>query len=375
MAEFKDLYTLDGKLKPQPGVTRGKVAKTAELVERTLNGDRTAKGILEESITTSDAILNLAHLTNINVLQNFPDVEREWQSLVSGVRPVSDFRPVALYQMNPDWAETSATLGANVISPRVPEASNYPYAYFTPEQSASGAGLSKYGFKTGFTFEAFINDSIGFLASLPTVMEQIALDTEEFYVFEAFLGALTSTNDLTGGTNIEGETVLPNAPLSRKALIQAITELTNREINNRKVVLTGGYKLMIPAGQRAQVEYMLNPTLIGLDSGSYAFSINGWNPLGDVTIVESQHIPSGTWVLMPNGNSANRPIIEAFRLAGHELPELRVQGLTGSYVGGGAISPYEGSFDNDTADFRIRQFFGAHVWTPQLLIWSDSSGS
>ena len=377
--EYKDLFTLDGKLKAQPGVTRTKVAKVKELVQETLNGNRSAKGVLEESLATSDAIFNFAHLTNIQVLGNFPDVEREWQGLASSVRTVGDFRPVALFSLNPDWASTSATLGANVVSPRVPEGATYPYAYFTEEQASTGEGLQKYGFKTGFTFEAFINDSLGFISSLPTTMEKIALDTEEYIFFQRFLAALTPANDLVGGNIPETSTAVPaNAPISRAALIRAKFELEQRKINNRQVVLSGGYKLLIPAGTRTFVDYILNPTLYSFESGSTpanTFHVNGYDPLNDLTVVESVHIPAGQWVLIPNNNSAGRPIIEAFRLAGHELPELRVQGNTGAYVNGGAVSPFEGNFDNDTADFRIRQFFNAHCWTPELILWSNGTGS
>ena len=374
--EYKDLYTLDGKLRPQPHVSRAKVTKVKDLVEGALNGNRQAKGDLEESLATSDAIFNFAHLTNIQVLQNFPDVEREWQGIATGIRTVSDFRPVALYQLNPDWASTSATLGANVVSPPVPEGATYPYAYFTQEQAATGEGLQKYGFKTGFTFEAFINDSLGFISSLPGTMEQIALDTEEYIFFAKFLAALTTANDLQGGAIPETATaVAPNAAISRAALIRAKYELEQRKINGRQVVLTGGYKLLIPAGTRTFVDYILNPTLYSFESGVNTFHVNGYDPLSDLTVVESVHIPAGQWALIPNGNSANRPIIEAFRLAGHELPELRVQGNTGTYTGGGTVSPFEGNFDNDTADFRIRQFFNAHVWTPDLIIWSNGTGA
>ena len=375
MAEYKDIYTLDGRLKHQQGVTKAKVAAVARLVDETLAGNRTSKGFLEESITTSDAIFNFAAMTNINVLGDYPEIERQWTQIVTGTRLVSDFRPATLYSINPEWAETSATLGPSVVSPRVPEAANYPYAYFEPEQASVGSGIVKRGFKTGFTFEAFINDSIGFLAALPEVMRKVALDTEEFVVFEALLNALTSANDLAGGTTPEGDVVPPNAPFSRAALIEAILEITNRTINGRKVVLTGGYKLLVPAGQAPFVQFALNPTLVGITDGSYLFNVNGYDPLSGVTVIESEHIPANTWVLIPNGNSAGRPIIEALRLAGHELPELRVQGNTGTYVGGGAVSPFEGSFENDSADFRIRQFLSAHVWTPELIIHSDGSGA
>src|SRR5690606_39729851 len=105
--------------------------------------------------------------------------------------------------------------------------------------------------------------------------------------------------DLTGGDTPEGVTVDPNAPLSRDAVIRAIIEISNREINGRKVVLTGGFKLLVPAGYGPFAEFMLKtPTLSAIDDGSFRFTVNGYDPLASVQIVESVHIDSDNWVLM-----------------------------------------------------------------------------
>jgi hypothetical protein len=376
--KYKDPFTLDGRVKVVQGVTEAKAAAAAELIERTMQGDRLAKGTLEEAMVSTDAVFNVAHVAQLNVLADFAEEERKWNQIAT-TRSVPDFRPATLYSIRPDWS-AGGVLGDGEprwVAPRVPEGTGYPYAYMEQEVSQDQGGIRKRGFKTGFTFEAFINDSIGFLQALPESMRQIALDTEEYEVFSALITGVGTGQDLAGGLIPDGTTtVVPNAPFSREALIRAIIELSEREINGRKVVVSGGYKLLIPTGQRLWVEYILNNVAIsGYDSGSFNFTINGYNPLSDITVIESEFIPADSWYLMPNQNAARRPILELLTLVGHELPELRVQGNTGSYVGGGAVSPFEGSFDNDSADFRLRLFTKGQLWTPDLVVWSDGSGA
>ncbi len=382
--DIQDLFTLNGKVKPVTGVTEEKATAASELIDRVMTGDRIAKGILEEAITSTDAIFNVAHVAQVQLLQDFPDdTERNWSSIAT-TNTVSDFRPATLYSIRPDWS-AGGTLGSGEpvwVAPKVPEAANYPYAYLEQEVNQQAGGIVKRGFKTGFTFEAFINDSVGFIQSLPTSMTDIALDTEEWEVFSALINGVGDDQQLEGGPvpmADETFTVAPNAPISRMAVGRAMIEIANREINGRKVVLSGGFSLIIPSGQRFWVEQLLYSVVgpVSVTDGPYEFNVQGYNPLspGALEIIESEFIPDDAWYLLPKQNSARRPVLQLLRLLGHETPELRVQGNTGTYVGGGAVSPFEGSFDNDTADFRLRMFSKGQLWTPDLVIWSDGSGT
>ena len=74
---YTDGYTLDGRVKPGPGVTKAKVMAVKKMVEATMRGDRIERGRLEESLTTSDAIFSYAYLTTINILPVLTDEEEE----------------------------------------------------------------------------------------------------------------------------------------------------------------------------------------------------------------------------------------------------------------------------------------------------------
>lgn len=377
MAEYKNAFTLDGLLKPVVGVTEAKVDAVRELVEETMSGSRISRGTLEEAMVSTDAVFNLAYLTELNVLADFAELDRNW-STVATTRTVQDFRPVTLYSLRPDWSG-GGVLGdgdPRFVAPRIPEGANYPYAYLEQEVNQQQGGVVKRGFKTGFTFEAFINDSVGFIQALPESMRQIALDTDEYEVWNALISGVGDPEQLDGGTiPIEGVTVLPNAAISREALIRAIIELGERTINGRKVSVSGGYKLIVPSGTEEAVQLALfTLSLTEIQNGSKLFTVNGYDPLTGITVIGSEFVAAGAWYLIPNQNAARRPILELLRLVGHEVPELRVSNNTGTYVGAGAVSPFEGSFDNDSADFRLRMFTKGILWTKELIVWSDGTG-
>lgn len=397
-ADYKDKFTLDGLVKPVPGVTREKAAYVRDLMDGTRKGKRDTKGVLEEAMVSTDAVFNLAHVTSLNVLADFDTQPRTWEQLGVTILPVSDFRPATLYSIRPDWSAggvignggTLSGAGATPrwVAPRVPEGANYPYAYMEQEVNQEAGGIVKRGFKTGFTFEAFINDSVGFIQALPDSMRNIALDTDEWEVYNALISGVTSSQELAGGNvpDPNAAAVVANAPISYNAVWRAIIELGQRTINGRRVVVSGGYKLVIAAGQAEWVNWALYGSYVsGYLNGNPQASpnrvaqveINGPTPISQagIQIVESEFVPVGSWYLIPNNNAARRPILQLLRLVGHEVPELRVQGNTGTYVGGGVVSPFEGDFDNDSADFRLRMFTKGQLWTPDLIVWSNGSGT
>ena len=95
-------FTLNGMLRVPVGVTEKKVQAIRDLVDETMSGSRSAKGLLEEAMVSSDAVFNLAYLTELNVLADFDNFEnRNWSSIAT-TRPVSDFRNVTLYSLRRD---------------------------------------------------------------------------------------------------------------------------------------------------------------------------------------------------------------------------------------------------------------------------------
>lgn len=379
MAEtvYKDGLTLDGRLPLGPGVTRAKVAAMKELVEGTIRGNRIASGTLKESVTTSDALFNFLHVVNLNTFPKFDEAPRTWTQIATR-RGLTDFRPAVFYSLDRKWAD--GTLGNGEprhISPVVPEGTPYPYATLRGE-SYEGNALVKRGFKVGLTWEAMVNDTVGFVRDLPGEILRVALDTEEYEVYNALIAGVGSTQALQAGTNPDGTAVVANNALTRAALIAAISQLGQRKIDDRQVVINGGYNLIVAPGQRINAEFQINnmllvDTKVGSDPVQ-TFSNAGYNPLTSITVIESEYVTGAAWYLVPK-TGQRRPILELGALIGQETPELRVNNAQGTYLGGSAISPFEGSFDNDAIDMRVRQVIKGLNWTPDMIVWSSGAGS
>lgn len=373
MTTYKNLFTLDGRLRPGVGVSEKKVRAVQALLE---NGKQSliARATLQEALTTSDAIFNLAYLANLNFVDNFDKAERSWSN-IAGTRTVNDLRPATLYSLNRSW--TDGTSGSQVLSPygaapTIPEGTAYPYAYISGDV-AQGAGVTKKGFKTDWTLEARINDGLGVLDRLPQEMLEVSLDTEADEVW----GALTTQakgvlSQIDGGTLPDGTVVPSNSPLTRGALIQAQIELGNRTVNGRRIQATGGFNLIVPVGKAIYANWILNQTLgnivtnsnqaAGTATTEYVYAYNGPNQLAGITVVESERVTGTEWFLLPAKGSTRRPVLERLSLRGFETPFLAVENHAGIFTGGGAVSPFEGSFDADVITLKLRQFGGGVVW-------------
>lgn len=374
---YKNKFTLDGRVKPRLGVSEKKVEAVKELLERHNSGDLIASATLQEALTTSDAVFNLAHLANINFLPNYDAAERNWRQ-VAGTRTVSDLKPVTLYSLSRAWTDGNG--GTGVLSdhgaaPVIPEGTAYPYAYISGEV-AQGANIVKRGYKTDWTLESRINDGLGAIDRLPQEMLEVSLDTEEADVWGALTTQVGAGSQLAGGTVPDGTVVPANAPLSRAAAIEAIIELNNRTINGRKVQINGGYNLVVPVGKREFVMFMLNQTYLEVQDGSFALAINGYDPLAGVTVVESEWVTGTAWYLLPKPGATRRPVLERLSLRGYEAPQLMVDNHTGNFLGGASVSPFEGSFDADVITLKLRQFGGGVVWDEgKAVVYSTGAGA
>lgn len=376
---YKNKFTLDGRVKVVPGVSEKKVGAVRNLLEKRNAGDRIAEATLHEALTTSDAPFNLAHLATLNFIPNFDKAERQWSKL-AGNRVVNDLRPVTLYSLNTSWNDGTGptkVLGAHGEAPTIPEGSAYPYAYISGDV-VQGSGVTKKGFKTDWTLESRINDGLGALDGLPEAMRQTSLDTEEAEVFNALL-ATPNSSQLAGGTVPTGATVAANSKLTRDALIRAQIELGLRTINGRNVTVNGGYNLVVPVGQAIYANFILNQTLVASQNGTaplvYGYDINGgYNPLANISVVESWYVTGNAWYLIPKPGTTVRPVLEHLSLRGYEAPQLMVDNHNGTYVGGASVPPFEGSFATDVITLKLRQFGGGVVWDNGAgIVWSTGA--
>jgi hypothetical protein len=374
-------FTLDGRLKPGPEVTPRKVAAVKELLDAHLGGNRVASAQLQEVLTTSDAIFNLAYLTNLNFVPQYDAIDRSATMAVAGSRVVPDFRPATLYSLNRSWTDGnggSQVLGSHGEAPVIPEGTAYPYAYISGEVS-QGAGVLKRGLQTDWTLESRINDGLAALDNLPQDLLQVAADTEVADVWGA-LATQTTQSAIVGGTNPDGTVVTPNPVLSRAALIWAQYEVSQRQISGRYIQNTGGWTLVVPIGRTAYANWILFQSLGQINTNpaagtaEYVYGYNGPDPLAGIEVLESEWLTGNAWMLIPKVGGTRRPVVERLSLRGFETPTLAVDNHTGNYISGSAATPFEGNFSADVITLKLRQFGGGVVWDNGLAI-AKSSGA
>lgn len=370
MTEYKNQFTLDGRIRPQLGVTPAKVKAAQALMEKALAGDIVADATLREAVTTSDAMFNVAHLVNLQTIPQLDKVEKEISGLVS-TRTVPDFRPVVLQSLYGNLGGPG--IGANGEAAVVPEGTPYPRVSIGDVESFYSK-LAKRGVSFGFTWEARVNDTLSFFDGLPNELLSLTSDTQYAEIFDALDQA---TQHLPQVTLPNGDVVPADAPISAEAIWAAKIAIANREVNGRKIGSLSGYNLIVPTGTKEFVEYQIDlwKNAIVITDGARQSRPADASAVANVTVVESDRVTGKQWKLVPKPGATRRPVWEVLKLRGYETPELRVKADTGSYIGGGRIAPFEGSFDADLIDFRYRYVVGSVLWDDSYVVVSDGDGA
>lgn len=362
LESFKNQFTLDGRLKPQPGVTVEKVKFVKNLFEKAQSGSYTAEAQLKELFTTSDAAFSMAHLLNIQTIPQLPEELEEINGLM-GERTVRDFNPVVLRSL----ISTDGVEGAGVdeygAAAVVPEGTPYPIVTFQGDEEAFYSRLAKRGVRFDFTFESWINDLVGELEQMPERLLTITKKT----IMAEFWEAMNQANDSIGSVTLpDGTTTNANPAVSAMGIIAAVQHIENRTINGRKIGTLPSYIVLVPNGTKRFLEYDIAQfgRVIAVQDGNLTLApdaeIQALFP--NVRIVETDRLSGTNWKIYPTPGTTPRPVIERLKLRGYENPELRVRNDQGFYPGGGQVGLFQGGFEADTASMRYRHISGAVLW-------------
>lgn len=381
MREYNDKFTLDGRIKPAPGVTARKVEAADRLLGRAMNGDKIANGQFQEAMTSSDLQFNVAHLVTTELIPQFDEAERlNWNTL-AGVREVPDFSPIRLQSiLSGDWENIDGPgIRAGGGAVRIPEGAPYPAVVTNKGQEATHTGMHKNGFKFKFTWEAAVADTVGFFSNLPQDLLTVALDTENAEVYDALINGVTDNADMEAYTLPDGTVVPAHAQLTPESAVAAVMQLQERTVNGRNVgASSNGYNLVVPIGTKARFEYLVAQLgrRITVIDGNITYAPFDWPQLGSIEILEFPGVAAGEWYMLPKVGGLRRPVLEMLRLRGHTAPELRVKADGGQIVGGASsVTPFDAysSFDADTVDYRFRYPVGAVLWDDSFVLHSEGT--
>ena len=341
--------------------SRTRILEAKKILEAAWHGDPLARIKVNEALTTSDLFKSAAGAVLDRIL--LADYERQsggvW-SKFSARTAVKDFKPKTLLEL------TSNT-GALT---RVPEHSNYPKA------NVSGAErtikVAKFGEQYGYTFEARVNDDIGELEQVPGGWAYQATATEDQASLEQMV------NTLTGAPN----TAFFNAPngnigtgsLTADRLQTAYTQVTTKRDANGALLVAPALQLVVGPALQFTAERILNAQEIRVTNG--ATQTMEPNPFrGKFQLTVLPNLAGTGWFILPVPQQGRKNAFYTAFLTGYETPDLRAKADQGVRIGGGAINPSEGSFDDDTIWFRVRHIVGAAQGDPTFTYASDGIGA
>ena len=351
-----------------------------------LEGERAALEA-REALSARDGIFSLTHLINVRNLPLYDKAPRQW-NLIADVETVDDFEPTTFQNFRADFSnlEFGKSTGGHQVSPKVVEGDTYQYAYGYTEEAVKAA-IEKRGFKFGLTLEKLIGNFRRFIRTLPDDMLQVALETDEYLVFDKLVTAAAPSNRIAADTNpITGAATVANPTVSAEAIRVGLAQVSKRrDAHGNLIPLAPSYYVVVGLGRAEAVEDDIARakslvTLTTTPTGAQALSYNAPSigRLGRVTgVIESAYVPDGAaWYLVPAAGTSARPGLVKLELAGRTAPEVLVNNFTGTPIrGGSGSSPFDlAHFDNDTVDVKLRQFTNSALITQDQLSWSNGSG-
>ena len=323
------------------------ILEARELFERAVNGNLRARAELEETLTRSDFPILLGAAYGRELQQEYGAIEPIWNRFAKRLM-VNDFRPRKLVDI----------MGGRGALEKVREATEYPAR--KASESERSFQVDKYGARFPLTWEMIKNDDLGAFRDFPQRLATAARETEERTALAPFFNAAG-----TGLSAFYSARAVAAKDLNRANLNAAFMDIANRrDVDGRPVIITKPI-LMVPTalGQTAadivSVIRNTNPTTGDVREGNgLTFTpeivVNPWLD----TVGAGYTNNAKTWYLLPAPSTNVKPAAGLAFMGGEETPDLRVKNDTGNRVGGGAVSPEEGSFDDDTVQYRVRHIMG-----------------
>ena len=81
------------------------------------------------------------------------------------------------------------------------------------------------------------------------------------------------------------------------------------------------------------------------------------------------------WFLIPMSGGPKPTLLTNF-LTGYETPSYFMKSSNATAIGGGSLlDPYDGDFDTDSIESKVRHVVGANIAWGEGIIWSAGTGA
>lgn len=338
-----------------------KAVEARRLFESAINGSLRAKATVAETMTTSDfpVLLGVAYA-------------RELQTEYAGIAPVWPKFAKRTTAPNFKTQKLVDLLGGIAGLEVIPEATEYPARHMS--ESSREFKLRKRGARIPLTWEMMLNDDLGAFRDLPGRLAISARESEDIAAADALLKADRSDID-TGWFKTANGNAPTALPLTADNLKTALDSIKARKGDDKRPVSFGVAKpvLLVPQALESTARSILEAREVRTTDANGTVTVTT-NMLADqVELVVNPWLDvrntnakaASTWFILPAPSAPRVAVAVAF-LAGREGPDLRVKSDAGQRPGGGLIAPEEGSFNDDTIQYRVRHVVEGATFDPKL---------
>lgn len=340
--------------------------KAHTLMSNAIRGKWGADKVLAEAFSTSDFTLAAFATIDTEMMAQYEELPSVWDQYTTRTT-VSDFRPKRLLDK---WRNT-------IGYEPVPELTPYP-AEDSRGNATYSISVAKMGRRFALSWESWINnEAIQELEDLPGVLARQARESEAINAVSNLVkkdrnGANT---DFFKSANGNAPTALPLTLDNLDAVLAAMA--SKKSAVSGRVVASPDLVVVVPKALERQIQRILAIRTIRKTDGSNELEYDNYVNVDYVVEPMLDYWNTGskaatTWYVLPKPAS-NRPAVWAAFLRGHEVPDLRVKSSAGQRVGGGDVSPLEGSFEADDIQYRGRHVLGNQVGDPTFTYVSNGS--
>lgn len=327
---------------------------------------------MEEAMGSADFPLMIGDVLDRKLLMAYQDTPNMLADLCAK-NTAPDFRLANRYRFD----------GADGLLTEIGEQGEYPFGEV--DEVRYQIKLKKWGRRIALAWETWLGDDLGAFNSFPDRLARAVRRTEEYLLTTMFFDANGPHASLFG-TNAGNQSSIAVTTFSLTNLKTAIGEFGAYEASydtDLPIMIKPKYLVVPPATEIEAREALTSSWRMWTDGGSgTAAEHSTMNVIGSygLQLRIGDWIPKVatskplSWFLSTDPNSGVAPV-EFIKLRGREEPELFMRSANAQRVGGGAASPFDGSYEFDILDWKVRHCMNAAQRDP-LAVWgSTGAGS
>lgn len=358
------------------------VAETQLILTETVQGSPMASALFREAMVRSDMPISFNQITNADLVPQYQVAEPVWGEFSSRIT-LKDLTEQAYLEVWPDLSKLpKKENGRDRIKNKAPRiGANNEYPAIALDESTAKVKAEKYGLRMPLTIEMIINDQLDILASYPEALAVYMRTLEDIVTTESLVN---DAGILAGITRIAANTEYStpvNPALSWDSVAAGLQQLANVEVHGVRAGLAGA-RLVVPRSLELTAKRIVGTESFEVTDGSRKYTVpNPAAGLG-VTILDALQwvnisASAGTTWFLTTGKAGTigRPSLVTGFLRQYPNPQTFISSPNALTPAGGLARWQDGSFLNDSIEFKVRHFVGSKLVFPEGVVASNGTGA